>query len=65
VDARFIAVGVIKLAAMLALSALRLSLCRSTSFGFFLVAPLRMRDGLRQQGVVLFFALDGMSKLMP
>jgi hypothetical protein len=30
-----------------------------------LVAPLRMRDGLRQQGVVLFFGLDGMSKLMP
>jgi hypothetical protein len=43
--------------------------------GFFFVAPLRFgfclsrstsfREGLRQQGVVLFFALDGMSKLMP
>jgi hypothetical protein len=32
---------------------------------FVYLASLRCARGLRQQGVVLFFALDGMSKLMP
>jgi hypothetical protein len=42
-----------------------LLLCRCATLGFFYVAPLRCATGLRQQGIVLFFARDGMSKLMP
>jgi hypothetical protein len=30
-----------------------------------LASMISFATGLRQQGIVLFFALDGMSKLMP